>query len=299
MVPAVQAGRISRGGDHPRPRPVAASRRRPPPPARARACRSGSPAGSGCRPASPIPSAPAMTLGALVVGVVAVTFALGLNWSLLRVDEDLNRSAASPVRIEAMGRGRWRQGRRRSRPASHRRRRSGRPGTDPATITPRSPGTSTRRARSRSARSRSTLRAWAVPFVGYQGDTGWLGYELIEGRWFSGARRGRRADQRVHRTGLHVGDTVTLGPAAHDHGHAGRRDLRHAARERRQPRPARDLGGPRRRSTRRPAVPMGGAARGRRRRPGLPLGSPGRDRPRRARVSSKATRPATRRSCCS
>ena len=40
-----------------------------------------------------------------------------------------------------------------------------------------------------------------------------------------------------------------------DHGHARRRDLRHAARERRQPRPARDLGGPRdarsRRSSRR------------------------------------------------
>ncbi len=42
-----------------------------------------------------------MTLGALVVGVAALTFAIGMNWSLLRVMADLGRSDASPVRAGA------------------------------------------------------------------------------------------------------------------------------------------------------------------------------------------------------
>jgi putative ABC transport system permease protein len=42
----------------------------------------------------------AMTLGALVVGVAAVTFAVGMNLSLLRVQGQLDRIAASPVRVE-------------------------------------------------------------------------------------------------------------------------------------------------------------------------------------------------------
>ena len=41
-----------------------------------------------------------MTLGALVVGVAAVTFAVGLNRSLLRVVGQLERDVASPVRVE-------------------------------------------------------------------------------------------------------------------------------------------------------------------------------------------------------
>ena len=42
----------------------------------------------------------AMTLGALVVGVAAVTFAVGMNLSLLRVEDQLDRVSASPVRVE-------------------------------------------------------------------------------------------------------------------------------------------------------------------------------------------------------
>ena len=43
----------------------------------------------------------AMTLGALVVGVAAVTMAIGLNTSLLQIKDDLDRGTASPVRAES------------------------------------------------------------------------------------------------------------------------------------------------------------------------------------------------------
>ena len=44
----------------------------------------------------------AMTLGALVVGVAAVTFAAGLNLSLVRVVAQLDRTVASPVRVQLL-----------------------------------------------------------------------------------------------------------------------------------------------------------------------------------------------------
>ena len=50
----------------------------------------------------------------------------------------------------------------------------------------------------------------AVPFVGYQGDAGWLGYALIEGRWFTGPGEVVAPTNVFTQTGLHVGDTLTL-----------------------------------------------------------------------------------------
>ena len=140
----------------------------------------------------------------------------------------------------------------------------------------------------------------AMPFVGYQGDTNWLGYALIEGRWFAGPGEAVAPTNFFTRSGLHVGDTTTLDRRRTlDHGHARRRDLRHAARERRQPRPARAVVGPRGARPVDPAGPLGGAARGRHRRPGLPLLAPGRDRAGARACSSRGTRPGTPRSCCS
>ena len=43
-----------------------------------------------------------MTLGALVVGVAAVTFAIGMNLSLLRVMDQLDRGVTSPVSVELL-----------------------------------------------------------------------------------------------------------------------------------------------------------------------------------------------------
>ena len=103
VVPAVRAGRIS---------PVAAMTRGVAPSLRADGGRLrrlglalpvGLPGRLGMSAGLAHPVRASMMLGALVVGVAAATFALGLNWSLLQVMTDLNRDAASPIRVEAMG----------------------------------------------------------------------------------------------------------------------------------------------------------------------------------------------------
>jgi putative ABC transport system permease protein len=53
-----------------------------------------------------------------------------------------------------------------------------------------------------------------VPFVGYDGDSTWLGYELIQGRWFAAAGEAVAPTNLFTQTGLHVGDRTTLiGPS--------------------------------------------------------------------------------------
>jgi putative ABC transport system permease protein len=128
-----------------------------------------------------------MTLGALLVGVAAVAFALGLNLSLLRVMEDLNRPTASPVRAEAGG------------PAS------------PAAVTAAfasSPWTG--RFVSIGQTSVGAPRLSDATFVGYQGDTSWLGYRLIEGRWSTSPGEAVAPTNLFTVGGLQVGDALTL-----------------------------------------------------------------------------------------
>ncbi|HEY7968807.1 MAG TPA: FtsX-like permease family protein, partial [Candidatus Limnocylindrales bacterium] len=129
----------------------------------------------------------AMTLGALVVGVSAVTMAIGLNASLLQIKEDLDRSIASPVRAEI------------------------RDSTDPAGVT------TAIAADSRTGRSTAigdlqvtVPHVGVLPLVGYDGDSTWLGYRLIEGRWFSAPGEAVAPTNVFTQTGLHVGDVTTL-----------------------------------------------------------------------------------------
>ena len=49
----------------------------------------------------------------------------------------------------------------------------------------------------------------AVPFVAYDGDSTWLGYVPIKGRWFSRAGEAVAPTNFFTRTGLHVGDSTT------------------------------------------------------------------------------------------
>ena len=84
--------------------------------------------------------------------------------SLLRVMDQLDRTQASPVRVELADRVRAHG----TPDRSHR-------GDDPA------PGVPWAR---RHDGQRSGLAT--VPFVGYDGDASWIGYELIAGRWFAG-----------------------------------------------------------------------------------------------------------------
>ncbi len=130
----------------------------------------------------------AMTLGALIVGVASMTFALGLDLSLVRVKTQTDRSADSPVRVEQVD-----------------------PAADPASIG------SIIAARSDTARSvglgqvhANVPGLGAIPFVGYDGDASWVGYAVISGRWFQGPGEVVATSSLFSRAGLEVGDTITL-----------------------------------------------------------------------------------------
>ena len=130
----------------------------------------------------------AMTLGALVVGVAAVTFALGLNASLLRVKDDLDRNVASPARVELMG--------------------------DPG-----------RAADVTASLNANPDTAWlvsigeapvaapglgTVPFVGYDGQSQRLGYAVIRGRWSTAPGEAVAPTNVFTQAGLAIGDRITL-----------------------------------------------------------------------------------------
>jgi putative ABC transport system permease protein len=155
-----------------------------------------------------------MMLGALVVGVAAATFALGLNWSLLRVMTDLNRNGASPIRVEAMG------------PADVDGKTAGPAGLAPGAAdgaTPLASTTSPADVTAAVAGHPDTAHSVAIgeldvnvpglaalPFVGYQGDSSWLGFALIEGRWFAGPGEAVAPTNFFTRSGLLLGDMMTI-----------------------------------------------------------------------------------------
>jgi putative ABC transport system permease protein len=146
-----------------------------------------------------------MTLGALVVGVAAITMAIGLNASLLQIKDDLDRGAASPVRAES--RASTDPGAVTSGPV----RAEGRGSTAPAAVTaaiaadPR-----TGRSVAIGETQVTVPRVGMLPLVGYDGDATWLGYDLIEGRWFAAPGEAVAPTNVFTQTGLHVGDTLSL-----------------------------------------------------------------------------------------
>src|SRR5580765_1977833 len=129
-----------------------------------------------------------MTLGALVVGVTAVTFSIGLNASLLRVMDGLNRNVASPVRAELQG--------------------SAVTSAEVTAAFDANPATA--HFVSIGDAQVTVPRVGAIPFFGYRNDASWLGYLLIEGRWFASAGEAVAPTNFFAQTGLHVGDTVTV-----------------------------------------------------------------------------------------
>jgi putative ABC transport system permease protein len=133
------------------------------------------------------PGRAAMTLGALVVGVVAVVFALGLDASLLRIVRDLDRAEASPVRAE-LGRA-----------------------TDGSAVTGAiAADPDTGRFVAIGQGQVGVAGLGSIPFVGYDGDASWLGYRLIAGRWFTGAGEVVAPTNVFRLTGLHIGDAITV-----------------------------------------------------------------------------------------
>lgn len=129
-----------------------------------------------------------MTLGALVVGVAAVTFAIGTNLSLVRAVSQLDRDQASPVRVELLD-----------------------PSTESQEVTDLIAGQpDTDRFVSVGATQANVGVLGAIPFVGYQGDASWIGYALIHGRWFAGTGEAVASTTVFTRLGLHVGDAIDI-----------------------------------------------------------------------------------------
>jgi putative ABC transport system permease protein len=142
-----------------------------------------------------------MTAGALVVGVAALAFTLGMEGSLRHVGMALFRDHASPVRVEI--------------PTSETIAKAG-PGGGPAPLTPA-------QVESAIAGQAATARYVAigeadvsvpgltapVPFFAYRGDATWLGYVQTSGRWFSAPGEVVVPDNFLTQSGLVVGDSFT------------------------------------------------------------------------------------------
>jgi putative ABC transport system permease protein len=129
-----------------------------------------------------------MTLGAVLVGVAAATFALGVNLSLIRIVDQIDRATASPVRAELFDQT-----------------------ADPAAVTAAiagNPATS-----SFVSIGDSTVSLPVVGealFVGYDGDFGQTGFEMISGRVPSSPGEAAAGTNFFRRSGLSVGDTVEI-----------------------------------------------------------------------------------------
>jgi putative ABC transport system permease protein len=157
------------------------------------------------------PARSAMTVGAILIGVATVTFSLGLSRSLSDVKAGLARDVAVQLQVFRESSGPGNKGPQTAVPSG--------PGSPPATATPSDeqttaliaaqPGT----ARFVAERTVDVSVAGAgepVPMTAYRGDSSWLGYPIISGRWFSAPGEAVAPTAFFTRTGHRVGDTITL-----------------------------------------------------------------------------------------
>jgi putative ABC transport system permease protein len=157
------------------------------------------------------PTRTAITLAAIVFGVVAVTFGAGLGTSLDRVYADLSRSAAEPMQVNIPGV-----------PGQHGSVTKG-PGPGPGPALP-SLAAQERAVTSALRAQRGTLHYVAeadddlavlglsdrVHLTGFDGDASWTGYALISGHWYSGTHQADVNTAFLTATGAKVGDSYTL-----------------------------------------------------------------------------------------
>ena len=133
-----------------------------------------------------------MTLGALVVGVAAVTFALGLNWSLLRVMDDINRNVAAPIRAQLVG-----------------------DAVQPAAVTAAiAANADTGSSVPIGVADVSVARLGQIPFYGYPTDAGADGWAMIAGRWSTAPGEAVASSNVFARGGYVIGDELTIGGPA-------------------------------------------------------------------------------------
>jgi putative ABC transport system permease protein len=143
-----------------------------------------------------------MTHGALIVGASALSFTLGMEASLHHVGAALFRDHASPVRVEIPNGlvGALKPGQQ-ARPAPLS------PADVEAAIAAQ-PATQRFVAIGEADVTVANL-ANPVPFFATRGDATWLGYVVMEGRWYAAPGEVVVPENFLRQTGLHVGDAFT------------------------------------------------------------------------------------------
>jgi putative ABC transport system permease protein len=153
------------------------------------------------------PARTAVTLTAILLGAVTVTFAAGLAASLSKVAYGLSRSASEPVQVSlADGSGNVKH-------------------IGPATGPPPPSPAAQQRAIERALRAQPGTLHYAaeadldlsvaglpgqVPVTAFRGDASWTGYDLISGRWFTGPGQADVPSNLLTVTGKSIGDTITI-----------------------------------------------------------------------------------------
>jgi len=153
------------------------------------------------------PARTAVTLTAILLGAVTVTFAAGLATSLSKVANGLSRSTSEPVQVFlAEGSGNVKH-------------------IGPATGPPPPPPAAQQRAIERALRAQPGTLHYAaeadldlsvaglpgqVPVTAFRGDASWTGYDLISGRWFTGPGQADVPSNFLTVTGKSIGDTITI-----------------------------------------------------------------------------------------
>ncbi len=131
------------------------------------------------------------TIGAIVLGVATVVFALGLHLSLGRIAEDLIRDKSVQVTISQP---------KRSQGALNEQRITG--------LIQQNPDTAKYTAEA-SVDATIPGIAESIPYYAYRGDSSWLGYAIISGRWFAAPGEVVAPTALVDQAHLTIGDHFT------------------------------------------------------------------------------------------
>jgi putative ABC transport system permease protein len=153
------------------------------------------------------PARTAVTLTAILLGAIAVTFAAGLSASLTRVANGLSHARSEPVQVYlALGPG-----------GPVKPHEPSKPSAVPAAVRQRTieaalraqPGTLRYVAEADQQVSVAGL-SQQIHVIAFRGTASWTGYDMISGRWFSGPGEVDVPTNFLTVTGKAIGDSVTM-----------------------------------------------------------------------------------------
>ena len=141
------------------------------------------------------PARTAGTLAAIMFGVTAVVFAVGLDATLARAEGGQNLAATAPVQVSLANFSSWQPGSRHDRAI--------------VAALRAQPGTLRYVAAAQTELSAGAL-ARQVNAEAFEGNSSWLGFGVISGRWYTGPGQVVVNTAYLNQTGLNVGQTTTI-----------------------------------------------------------------------------------------